>query len=267
MKLLLLLCLAVTFVYGQQDPGAIWIPSPHYNSRNGYSVKWLIVHGTAGGSSAVAIGEWFQNPASQASTHYVVGQDGTVVQCVNEGWAAWGNGVVEGGSDSWWGVNPNWVSISIEHVKSNTDNSNELTGPQAAASFNLIRNIIARNPGIRMAYANGDGGITGHFSMSPQSRARCPGPFPWEQMFNDLNGSGQPTCMGSATTALNIRAEPNTNSAIVGGVPMHNVVNVRAKVLGEDILGNPYWMQLHDGSGFIAAYYFNVHITQPGWCY
>lgn len=52
----------------QREPGAIWIPSPHFGTRGSYTAKWLIVHGTAGGSSAEAIGEWFQNPASQAAT-------------------------------------------------------------------------------------------------------------------------------------------------------------------------------------------------------
>jgi N-acetyl-anhydromuramyl-L-alanine amidase AmpD len=83
----------------QREPGALWIPSQHKNSRSGFSPKWLIIHGTAGGSSAEAIGNWFQNPDSQAATHYVVGQDGKVVQCVDESEAAWGNGRVEAGAD------------------------------------------------------------------------------------------------------------------------------------------------------------------------
>lgn len=73
-------------ISSQDEPGAIWMPSPHKtNGRGGYTPKWLILHGTAGGSSAEAIGHWFQDPAAQASTHYVVGQDGHVVQCVDEG--------------------------------------------------------------------------------------------------------------------------------------------------------------------------------------
>jgi len=56
--------------------------------------------GTAGGTSAEAIAEWFQNPASQAATHYVVDQVGTVVQCVDEANAAWANGRIEPGADT-----------------------------------------------------------------------------------------------------------------------------------------------------------------------
>ena len=55
--------------------------------------------GTAGGSSAENIAAGDQNPASNGSTHYVIGQDGTVVQCVDESDAAWGNGRIETGAD------------------------------------------------------------------------------------------------------------------------------------------------------------------------
>lgn len=260
----------LSVVLAQREPGAIWIPSPHKGSRGGYSAKWLIIHGTAGGSSAEAIGEWFQNPASQAATHYVIGQDGKVVQCVDESESAWGNGRVETGADTWWSASspsPNQVTISIEHVKPSTDNSDLITPAQAAASFNLVRNIIARHPGIRMAYANSDGGIIGHFSMSPQSRERCPGPYPWEDLFTDLNGSSQPVCMGTVTAdSLNIRSQPNSQSVIVGTLPNGRIINVRAKVDGENVGGNPSWYQLHDGSGYVSAYYIRKHIAQPPWC-
>ena len=76
------------------------MPSQHKTSgRGGHKPNYLIIHGTAGGSSAEAIGEWFQNPDAQAATHYVVGQDGHVVQCVDEADTAWGNGRIETGAD------------------------------------------------------------------------------------------------------------------------------------------------------------------------
>ena len=31
----------------------------HYNGRFGYTPKWLILHGTAGGSSAQSIAQYF----------------------------------------------------------------------------------------------------------------------------------------------------------------------------------------------------------------
>jgi N-acetyl-anhydromuramyl-L-alanine amidase AmpD len=184
---------------------ALWIPSPFFSSRDGAAARWLIIHSTAGGSSAEAIGAWFQNSAAQAAAHYVIGRDGTIVQCVQESNAAWGNGIISGPAgvggdgvhhDAWWDYaplwggapNPNPVTISIEHVKPHDDNSDALTEPQRASSFALVKNICQRH-NIPMRQANAAGGITGHFSMDPVSRSRCPGPYPWDSLWTYLKGS------------------------------------------------------------------------------
>jgi len=260
----------IASVFGQNEPGAKWMPSPHfYSGRNGHIAKYLIIHGTAGGSSAEAIGQWFQNPDSQAATHYVVGQDGTVVQCVLESNAAWGNGRIETGADTWWSssVNPNYLTISIEHVKSSTDNSNELTVAQQDASFKLIKNIVARNPSIQKLWAGSNGGITGHFSVSPGSRARCPGPFPWAQMYQSLNGEqiDETHCVGNVTAdVLNIRREPNSQSPVVGTLGM-GVHRFRARRTGESINGNDGWLFYQNG--YVSAYYVSTQNPKPTWCY
>jgi N-acetyl-anhydromuramyl-L-alanine amidase AmpD len=185
------------------EEGVLWIPSPFYSDR-GVVPRWLIIHGTAGGTTAEAIASWFQNPNAQVSAHYVVGRDGTVIQCVREGDAAWANGPISGPSgvggdgihhDTWWdnaplwgGVpNPNPVTISIEHVKPSSDNSDVLTEPQRASSFALIKHICQRN-GIPMRKADASGGITGHFSIDPVNRSRCPGSYPWDALWTYLKG-------------------------------------------------------------------------------
>jgi len=183
--------LGITFepCQSQRQSGAIWMPSPHhFTGRRGQTAKWLIIHGTAGGSSAQNIGNWFKNPNSKTSTHYVVGRDGVIVQCVDEKNGAWGNGVIERGADSWWSRtgNPNYATISIELVKPSKDNSNTISDAQKRATFNLVKDIIRRNPGIRKGWANASGGITGHYSISPLSRKRCPGPFPFSELFSFL---------------------------------------------------------------------------------
>lgn len=263
-----LLALGIGMVVGQADqPGAIWMASQHHNTgRNGYAPKWLIIHGTAGGSSAENIGAWFQNPDSQVSSHYVVGQDGHVVQCVREANTAWANGRIESGADSWWSVNPNYVTISIEHVKSATDNSNQLTAVQKTASFNLVRDIIARYPAIRKDWATSAGGITGHFSISPISRERCPGPYPWEELFEFLNGgSSGDTCYGTceATGGLFIRSSASTSGTIVGSLAYGSTTQLLGRVTGESISGNSNWFNV--GSGYVAGYYVRVAGGAP-WC-
>jgi len=162
---------------------------------------------------------------------------------------------------------PNQVTISIEHVKPSTDNSDSITAAQRDASLNLVKNIIARNPGIKTHYADSTGGITGHYSVSPPSRERCPGPYTWEELFTFLNGSSKPICLGTVTAdSLNVRSQPTSTSSIVGSVPNGRVLNLQSKVTGESVSGNTNWYLLHDGSGYVSGYYVRVHTKQPTWC-
>lgn len=174
------------------EPGAIWMPSLNYfPNRIGHRPKWIIIHGTAGFESAEAVGRYFQT--ADVATHYTVGRDGVIVQSVYEKHGAWGNGYVTGqpgvGGDGvhrdWWWArlpNPNLVTISIEHVKPSHDNSDEITEVQKLASFRLVKHICARH-NIPRRKANEQGGITGHFSMDPENRRFCPGPYPWDELF------------------------------------------------------------------------------------
>ncbi len=165
------------------EPGALWLPSPNYfPGRAGHRVRWLIIHGTAGFYSAEEVGYYFQ--CTQTSTHYTIGRDGVIVQSVSEKNSAWANGGVTRGHDPWWShtLNPNYVTISIEHVKIQRDNTDELTEIQKAISFRLIRRICARHT-IPPRKADAEGGITGHFSMDPINRSFCPGPYPWDELF------------------------------------------------------------------------------------
>ncbi|GHO43169.1 N-acetylmuramoyl-L-alanine amidase [Ktedonospora formicarum] len=165
------------------EAGTLWMPSPNFFvGRLGHSVRWLIVHGTAGFTSAQEVGDFFQR--ADVSTHYTIGRDGTIVQSVREHDAAWGNGYVSEGHDAWWDptLNPNYVTISIEHVKPSHDNSDALTPIQTETSFRLIRSICERHT-IPKQRADAGGGITGHYSMDPVGRHFCPGPYPWEELF------------------------------------------------------------------------------------
>jgi N-acetyl-anhydromuramyl-L-alanine amidase AmpD len=195
------------------ENGAIWSPNNNFfPNRDGYKPSYIVLHGTAGGTNAVAIANYFastQGTANPVSSHYIVGTDGIVIQCVNERDGAYGNGFVTGASgtsgngygngfhDSWWdsGINPNLLTISIEHVKSATDNSNQLTAAQKLASFTLIQHICQRH-NIPMRKADANGGVTGHYAIDPVNRARCPGPFPWNDLFTFLAGAPMTTLEG-----------------------------------------------------------------------
>ncbi len=181
----------------------IWIPNNNYfPRRNGYSPRYVIIHGTAGFTSAKAVAHFFKSTEggnNPVSTHYIIGLDGELVKCIDEEQGAFGNGYVSGipgtsgdsiHHDPWWSraINPNYLTLSIEHVKLSKDNSDELTERQKHASFRLIRAICERH-NIPKRKADAEGGITGHFSMDPINRHFCPGPYPWEELFAFLASS------------------------------------------------------------------------------
>lgn len=175
------------------EDGAIVIQNSNcFPGRNGLKPKYIILHGTAGGTSAQAIANYFastQGGGSPVSSHYVIGQDGTIVQCVAEEDGAWANGAFSAGHDAFWNesINPNLITVSIEHCKPSSDNSDALTDAQRASSLKLVHGICDRW-GIPKQAADANGGITGHFSMDPINRRNCPGVYPWSDLWDALKG-------------------------------------------------------------------------------
>ena len=189
------------------EPAALWIPNNNYfPARNGYTPRYVILHGTAGFTSAEEVALFFKSTEAgndPVSTHYIIDLSGSIVQCIEEKEGAFGNGYISGAPgisgdgihhDPWWsrGINPNYLTISIEHVKLARDNSDELTDLQKQASFDLVRRICERHT-IPKRRADSEGGITGHFSMDPVQRSFCPGPYPWDELFAFLQHTASPT--------------------------------------------------------------------------
>ena len=87
-------------------PDALVMISPNYNrGRAGQTIDRIVIHITSSVQSP-HLGSWFQNPDSDASSHYMVDQLGVVRQFVSEADTAWhaGNKAM------------NRRSIGIEHV-------------------------------------------------------------------------------------------------------------------------------------------------------
>ena len=79
-----------------EDPGfmqAIWVQSPNNNKRpSGVVVDTVVVHSTVIESLKQTVFA-FCREASQVSAHYVIGKDGSIVQCVSTFRRAWHAGV------------------------------------------------------------------------------------------------------------------------------------------------------------------------------
>lgn len=205
---------------------AQWVPSSHFwGGRGGNTPKWIILHGTAGGTSATAIANYFKTDDPPTSAHYIVGLNGEVVQCVSEADSAWANGVVTQGHDPWWStqLNPNFVTFSIEHVKPDSGNQSQLTDAQKQASFALVKHLCDKY-NIPKRQADAQGGVTGHYSIDPVNRSQCPGPYPWQELWTYLGGTQTTTPTATQTTGVpsgwtddgTTLVAPNGNKVVLG---------------------------------------------------
>jgi N-acetylmuramoyl-L-alanine amidase CwlA len=115
----------------------------HAGRESAYAVDMIVVHVTEG--SAQSVVEWFNDPTSEVSAHYMVRKDGVVVQFVEEEDTAWHAGRVNAPTADLVldraPANPNGYSIGIEHEG---DGKESLTLAQRIASVGLIRDICAR---------------------------------------------------------------------------------------------------------------------------
>src|SRR6266536_213704 len=122
------------------EPGVIWMPVPAANVFPCYwgcKPGYVVMHKTASVDTAQDIAHFFANDPAKASSHYIIGTDGAIVQCVSEANGAGANCCLENGHAPFLptGINLNLLTISIEHCDSASDNSTPLTNAQKAASF------------------------------------------------------------------------------------------------------------------------------------
>jgi hypothetical protein len=101
-------------------PGAVWRPSPNYNSRGGHAVHAIVIHTCEGNYSGCW--SWLRNSAAGASAHYVVNESGSeVTQLVRESNRAWHVAAsydcsrVSGHDCGKNGKSVNTFSVGIEH--------------------------------------------------------------------------------------------------------------------------------------------------------
>lgn len=123
--------------------------------------------GTLAGSDS-----WFQqtaDPNKRVSAHYGVSLNGLAHQYVHLDDTAWANGVQEPGNrwaprfGSDW-ANDETITIETEDL----NNAQQVvTEQQYQTTLALCRLALAKNPSIKV--------LATHASISPQSRANCPG--------------------------------------------------------------------------------------------
>lgn len=156
----------------------------------------IINHKTACGAECTAtqVAQSFGQPPEYKSTHFIVGRDGSVIQCVLLKDGAGGNCCTSTGYNAnyydplmqKYGSNCNLFTISIEHEDWTSDNSQPMTPEQVDASNKLNLWLCQR-------YGIGWENIHSHASIDPVNRARCPGPtFDFNQLFSYIQNGGNP---------------------------------------------------------------------------
>lgn len=117
-------------------------PSPNFGERkSGRNIDALILHYT-GMETGQAAQDWLCNSESQVSCHYIVHEDGRIVQMVREADRAW-----HAGKSHWQGEDDiNSCSVGIEIVNGGHDyGMPEFPKDQMVSVVKLCQSIVARN--------------------------------------------------------------------------------------------------------------------------
>jgi N-acetylmuramoyl-L-alanine amidase len=145
--------------------------SPNHNDRPAEPISLIVLHYTGMTDGKEAL-EWLCNGSSGVSAHYMIEEDGEVVQLVEEDRRAWHAGV-----SHWEGRdNINDISIGIELVNPGHEHGyRPFPEAQMRALLALTHNIMQR-------HEIPASGVVGHSDIAPE-RKQDPGElFPWEWM-------------------------------------------------------------------------------------
>jgi Transglycosylase/N-acetylmuramoyl-L-alanine amidase len=130
-----------------------FIQSSNFSARDGIPIDMVVLHCTAAETVGSTI-NWFLNPRSLVSAHYVIDTNGDIYQMVRDDCSAWH------------AKSANKRSIGIEHVGTGAI---RMSAAQAAASAGLIRWLVA-------SYGVPAANILGHqFAPGNEGTTACPG--------------------------------------------------------------------------------------------
>ncbi|MDQ8727804.1 N-acetylmuramoyl-L-alanine amidase [Bradyrhizobium sp. LHD-71] len=146
------------------------IPSANYGDRRGERAPDMIVLHYTGMSDAEVAIRRLTNAGTEVSAHYIVREDGRIIQCVPESLRAWHAGAATWGADT----DVNSCSIGIEIVNGGHDYGlPPYPLRQIAAVIALCKGIMIRRNIVRER-------VLGHSDVAP-GRKQDPGEkFPWQ---------------------------------------------------------------------------------------
>lgn len=147
-------------------------PSPNFGERkDGKTINTIILHYT-GMVTGQAAEDWLCNEESQVSSHYLVHEDGKIVQMVRENDRAW-----HAGKSFWQGeTDLNSVSVGIEIAnRGHMLGYDDFPAKQINAVIRLCRGIVLRH-GIRPDR------VLAHSDIAPGRKVDPGEKFPWGKL-------------------------------------------------------------------------------------
>jgi N-acetylmuramoyl-L-alanine amidase len=158
--------------FSADHPGAEIRVSPNFGLRaQGRGPDMIVLHYT-GMESADAAEAWLCDPASEVSSHYLVHEDGRIVQMVRESDRAW-----HAGRASWKGEKDvNSLSIGIEIA-----NRGHFLGYDAFPE-DQIEAVIALCRGIMSRHAVTPERVLAHSDVAPGRKIDPGEKFPWRRL-------------------------------------------------------------------------------------
>ncbi len=187
---------------------ATWITSPNFDamSRKPGDVTIIVIHTTEGTYQSAI--DWFADPASQVSAHYIVSKTGEITQMVHEK------------DKAWHVLASNSYTIGIEH-EGMIEDSNWVTEPMLDASAQLCCYLLKKwqIPATRDH-------IKGHVEL-PNQTHKDPGAYwPWDTYMTKVAA-----CMGAPTVPCGSCDDKNvcTTDSCVAGACAHTPTDGRCE--------------------------------------
>lgn len=180
---------------------------------NSNARKAIVIHKTGGDATPQAVYDTFINSGNPGkSSHYAIGQDGSIWQYVPEALGAGANGITDSTTQPFWQPymaqygNLNTCTISIEHCDPSARNDTPLTVAQKQASFALVAHLCQK-------YGIVADHIKPHKSICATA---CPGTYPMDELIAYVQNGGSTMGIPAGWKDVNgVLVAPNN-------VPVHN---------------------------------------------
>lgn len=150
----------------QRSPLAAWSPSPNHDARQ---AQLIVLHHTQMASFDEALATLKSaNDQGRVSAHYLVAEDGRIVQLVDERRRAWHAGVGQWGG--WSDLNDASIGIELDN-----DGTEPFAEAQVDALIRLLDDLCTRLAIPRTA-------VIAHADLAPTRKADPSAHFPWARL-------------------------------------------------------------------------------------